>query len=139
MYFNPNDYKVSDQYNNISSTTNINNNQQFITQTIQDMENFKAKSKSPNITRQLLFIDDPNDDDDANNINIHDKQRVHNANIYNPTNANINVIVKTRRQRPVSAAPTRSKPSTLSNKTKAYYTTIRTVAGEEASRALPIV
>ena len=25
MYFNPNDYKVSDQYTNISSTTNINN------------------------------------------------------------------------------------------------------------------
>ena len=43
MYFNPNDYKVSDQYDNISSTTNINNNQQFITQTIQDMENFKPK------------------------------------------------------------------------------------------------
>ena len=104
MYFNPNDYKVSDQYDDLSSTTNIINNQQFITQTIQDMENFKAKSKSPNITRQLLFIDDPNDDDDANNINIHDKQRVHNANIYNPTNTNINVIVKTR-QRPVYTTP----------------------------------
>ncbi len=114
MDFNPNDYNVSQRYN----PTSITSNQQFITETIQHMEEFKDRHLSPSVTRQLLFVDEQ--DDEPN--------RVHNGNIYNP-NAKINVVVKKNKskQRPFSAAAsrpangTRSNNTEISNKAKAYY------------------
>ena len=109
MDFNPNDYNVSNKYNPTSGASN----QQFITETIQHMEEFKDKHFSPSVTRQLLFVDEQYDE----------PKRVHNGNIYNP-NAKINVVVKKNKnkQRPFSAAaPRAANDMEISNKAKAYY------------------